>query len=332
MDGQCKSQYNLDGTLDYTSYYAGIDGQNISGLEIRAFVGTTNDTPIEGLVGQEAPPTLSYMVDNNWTNFDKSVIPGRLDGLKIQTDASKPYYITYRTHNQGQGTYYPFVTSRENDYAGSAGKPIQLLSLYAYKNDGTKLVTGVVVMYRAYVEGRWLPWVSNANPEWMRSVQAKYNLDGLLDEKAYYAGIDGKNISGIEVRIFEENNTDIPDTPQTPSGQSKIIDAPFISQMPNYPTGCESVATVMALQYAGKNISVDTFIDQYLPIEPLNPLLPVSFDPYITFGGNPRTMDGYGCYAPVIKTALDKIFANTYYTAENITGLSLPELCSKIYR
>ncbi len=47
-----------------------------------------------------------------------------------------------------------------------------------------KLVTGVVVMYRAYVEGRWLPWVSNANPEWMRSVQAKYNLDGLLDEKS----------------------------------------------------------------------------------------------------------------------------------------------------
>ena len=324
-----KSQYNLDGTLDYTSYYAGIDGQNISGLEIRAFVGTTNDTPIEGLVGQEAPPALSYMIDNNWTNFDKSTIPGRLDGLKIQTDASKPYYITYRTWNQGQGTYYPFVTSRENDYAGSAGKPIQLLSLYAYKNDGTKLVTGVVVMYRVYVEGRWLPWVSNANPEWMRSVQAKYNLDGTLDDSAYYAGIDGKNISGIEVRIFEENNANIPDTPQTPSGQSKIIDAPFISQNPNYPTGCESVATVMALQYAGKNISVDTFIDKYLPIEPLNPLLPVRFDPYIMFGGNPRTMDGYGCYAPVIKTALDKIFANTYYTAENITGLSLPELCSK---
>ena len=44
-----------------------------------------------------------------------------LDVYKRQ-DASKPYYITYRTHNQGQGTYYPFVTSRENDYAGSAGK------------------------------------------------------------------------------------------------------------------------------------------------------------------------------------------------------------------
>ena len=317
-----KSQYNLDGTLDYTSYYAGIDGQNISGLEIRAFVGTTNDTPIEGLVGQEAPPTLSYMVDNNWTNFDKSVIPGRLDGLKIQTDASKPYYITYRTHNQGQGTYYPFVTSRENDYAGSAGKPIQLLSLYVYKNDGTKLVTGVVVMYRAYVEGRWLPWVSNANPDWMRSVQAKYNLDGTLDDSAYYAGIDGKNISGIEVRIFEENNANIPDTPQTPSGQSKIIDAPFISQLPNYPTGCESVSAVMALQYAGVNISVDTFIDKYLY------KTGVIFDPNESFGGDPRG-SGYGCYSPVIKKALDKILTvDTALYAREMKGEPLQNLCS----
>ena len=321
-----KSQYNLDGTLDYTSYYAGIDGQNISGLEIRAFVGTTNDTPIEGLTGQEAPPVLSYMVDNNWTNFDKSVIPGRLDGLKIQTDASKPYYITYRTHNQGQGTYYPFVTSRENDYAGSAGKPIQLLSLYAYRNDGTKLVTGVVVMYRAYVEGRWLPWVSNANPEWMRSVQAKYSLDGTLDTSSYYAGIEGKNISGIEVRIFEENNANIPDTPQTPTGNYKIIDAPFISQNPNYPTGCESVSTVMALQYAGVEISVDKFIDNYLY------KTGIPFDPNISFGGDPRSVYSYGCYAPVIKNALDKCFSTeglSTYSATQLSNVSLQQLCAE---
>ena len=82
-------------------------------------------------------------------------------------------------------------------------------------------------------------------------VQAKYNLDGLLDEKSYYAGIDGKNISGIEVRILKKIMQIFLIHPQTPSGQSKIIDAPFISQMPNYPTGCESVATVMALQHAG---------------------------------------------------------------------------------
>ena len=111
-------------------------------------------------------------------------------------------------------------------------------------------MTGVVVMYRVYVEGRWLPWVSNANPEWMKCT-GEIQLRWVTGRKAYYARYRWKNISGIEVRIFEENNANIPDTPQTPSGQSKIIDAPFISQMPNYPTGCESVATVMALQHAG---------------------------------------------------------------------------------
>ena len=304
----------------------GVYDDGASGGTIPGGGGISGGTPNGGILSDAFQ--LSYLNGGSWTIFTNQAM-SNMDGIKIQATRVRPYYLTYRTRNQGQGDFYPYVTSSQDDYAGSNGKPMQLLQIQAFDNNGTKLTTGVVVMYRAYVEGRWLPWVSNANPEWMRSVQAKYNLDGLLDEKAYYAGIDGKNISGIEVRIFEENNTDIPDTPQTPSGQSKIIDAPFISQMPNYPTGCESVATVMALQYAGKNISVDTFIDQYLPIEPLNPLLPVSFDPYITFGGNPRTMDGYGCYAPVIKTALDKIFANTYYTAENITGLSLPELCSK---
>ena len=179
-------------------------------------------------------------------------------------------------------------------------------------------------MYRVYVEGRWLPWVSNANPEWMRSVQAKYNLDGTLDDSAYYAGINGKNISGIEVRIFEENNANIPDTPQTPSGQSKIIDAPFISQNPNYPTGCESVSTVMALQYAGVNISVDKFIDNYLY------KTGVVFDPNESFGGDPRG-SGYGCYSPVIKKALDKCFTVeglSNYSATELKNVSLQQLCT----
>ena len=181
-------------------------------------------------------------------------------------------------------------------------------------------------MYRAYVEGRWLPWVSNANPEWMRSVQAKYSLDGTLDTSSYYAGIEGKNISGIEVRIFEENNANIPDTPQTPTGNYKIIDAPFISQNPNYPTGCESVSTVMALQYAGVEISVDKFIDNYLY------KTGIPFDPNISFGGDPRSVYSYGCYAPVIKNALDKCFSTeglSTYSAKQLSNVSLQQLCAE---
>lgn len=38
-------------------------------------------------------------------------------------------------------------------------------------------------MYRVRITGRWLPWVSNANPDWMRSVQEKYDLGGTLQNQ-----------------------------------------------------------------------------------------------------------------------------------------------------
>lgn len=318
-----QSQYNLGGTLDLSASYAGIPGKNISGIEIRAFAGNTNDTPIETLPGTEAAPSLSYMYDStsNWHSFDRSVMAAHIDGIKIQTDPNKEYYIKYQTWNSGQSSYYPEVTSTGNDYAGSAGKPIQRLGLHVYRNDGVKLTTGVVVMFRAYVEGSWLPWVSNANPEWMRSVQGKYNLGGTLDTRSYYAGIAGKNISGIEARVFEENNTN--PTPTTPTGNYKIIQAPFISQIGNYPTGCESVTAVMALNYVGVNTSVDTFIDTYLDKSGM------PFDPNATFGGNPRSTHSYGCYAPVIKKSLDRVLSNKNYTANILSNVSMESLCSQ---
>lgn len=154
----------------------------------------------------------------------------------------------------------------------------------------------------------------------MRSVQSKYNLDGTLDTGSSYAGIDGKNINGVEIHIYEEN--EIYTKPQTPIGNSKIIQAPFISQLGKYPTGCESVTTVMALNHIGIDVSVDKFIDSYLT------KTGVPFDPSISFGGNPRSTSGYGCYAPVIKKALDKVLSGQKYTAKQLYGVSLKNLCS----
>lgn len=97
-----------------------------------------------------------------------------------------------------------------NDYAGYPGKPMQLLRIKAFSNDGTQLRTGVVVMYRVSIKGRWLPWVSNANPEWMRSVQQQYNLDGSLDTESDYAGNQGETIDGVEIRAFRGETNDHP--------------------------------------------------------------------------------------------------------------------------
>ena len=51
-----------------------------------------------------------------------------------------------------------------------------------------------------------------------------------------------------------------------------IIKVPQINQS-SYPTGCESVTTVMALNYQGYNISVDDFIDNYLNTSSMKRLL-----------------------------------------------------------
>lgn len=316
-----QENYNLGGTLDVSSSYAGIIGKNISGVEIYVFNGKSISSSIGNLSGGKVASTLSYIdEDSNWHSFTSMASSVHINGIKIKTDKSKPYYLLYRTWNEGKSYYYPFVKSNENDYAGYPGGTVQLLNIQVYSKDDVKLTSGVVVMYRVHVQGNWLPWVSNADPKWMRSVQSKYNLDGTLDTGSSYAGIDGKNINGVEIHIYEED--EIYTKPQTPVGNSKIIQAPFISQLGKYPTGCESVTTVMALNHIGIDISVDKFIDSYLT------KTGVPFDPNISFGGNPRYTSGYGCYAPVIKKALDKALSGQKYTAKQLYGVSLKNLCS----
>lgn len=316
-----QENYNLGGTLDVSSSYAGIIGKNISGVEIYVFNGKSISSSIGNLSGGKVASTLSYIdEDSNWHSFTSTASSVHINGIKIKTDKDKPYYLLYRTWNEGKSYYYPFVKSTENDYAGYPGGIVQLLNIQVYSKDDVKLTSGVVVMYRVHVGGSWLPWVSNADPKWMRSVQTKYNLDGTLDTGSSYAGIDGKNINGVEIHIYEEN--EIYTKPQTPIGNSKIIQAPFISQLGKYPTGCESVTTVMALNHIGIDVSVDKFIDSYLT------KTGVPFDPSISFGGNPRSTSGYGCYAPVIKKALDKALSGQKYTAKQLYGVSLKNLCS----
>ena len=285
------------------------------------FNGKSISSSIGNLSGGKVASTLSYIdEDSNWHSFTSTASSVHINGIKIKTDKDKPYYLLYRTWNEGKSYYYPFVKSTENDYAGYPGGIVQLLNIQVYSKDDVKLTSGVVVMYRVHVGGSWLPWVSNTDPKWMRSVQTKYNLGGTLDTGASYAGIDGQNINGVEIYIYEEN--EIYTKPQTPIGNSKIIQAPFISQLGKYPTGCESVTTVMALNHIGIDISVDKFLDSYLT------KTGVPFDPNISFGGNPRYTSGYGCYAPVIKKALDKALSGQKYTAKQLYGVSLKNLCS----
>lgn len=90
----------------------------------------------------------------------------------------------------------------------------------------------------------------------------------------------------------------------------KIIKVPYIDQTEEWPTGCESVSAVMFLQYLGVDISVKQFVERYLEKVPLfekNGKL-YSGDPRKVFVGDPADDQSMGCYAPVIRKALEKVF------------------------
>lgn len=105
-----------------------------------------------------------------------------------------------------------------------------------------------------------------------------------------------------------------------------LLGTPYLSQV-GYPTGCESASAVMLLLNAGYQTSIGNFIDNALDIGYLyyqNGYL-YGPDPNQAFIGDPRSSHGYGCYAPVITNALNRIL-NQNHTAKNITGASFSSL------
>ena len=125
----------------------------------------------------------------------------------------------------------------------------------------------------------------------------------------------------------EPEHTAPPEATTTPG--KLISNVPAIHQFPAFPTGCESVATVMALQYWGNPISVETFVDEYLPtsrnfyVENGKNYGP---SPYEYFIGNPKSSASYGCMAPVIEEALHACIGDS---VKNITGTSLADICDQ---
>ncbi len=110
---------------------------------------------------------------------------------------------------------------------------------------------------------------------------------------------------------------------------SNRLNVPILHQFPEFPSGCESVSAVMALQYYGENISVTRFVQKHLEMsnnfyyengKHYGP------SPYQYFIGNPASTQSYGCMAPVIEKALISYFG-TNNRVKNTTGTSLKDLC-----
>lgn len=112
----------------------------------------------------------------------------------------------------------------------------------------------------------------------------------------------------------------------------KIIQVPYIDQTTKYPTGCESISTVMLLQYLGFQITPESFINQYLPKKDFEYHDGIFYgpDPQEYFIGSPYNSESgsYGCYARTIIKALHPLVSDTYHIVDE-TGTPIEELLSK---
>lgn len=108
-----------------------------------------------------------------------------------------------------------------------------------------------------------------------------------------------------------------------------LIEVPYLDQNA-YPTGCESVSAVMLLRYWGVDITVDTFIDNYLRCEEMyyRDGVLVGPSPDDAFVGNPRTTYGYGCNINPIGLACYKLLGEDFLVL-NRTGHDLSELTER---
>jgi len=145
----------------------------------------------------------------------------------------------------------------------------------------------------------------------------EYSVDELGNEEII------EICSENEVEIDTEKTIKINETNET----NEFISVPYISQLGEYPTGCEIVSASMLLNYYNYNISVDDFIDNYLDSSFLKEFNGSLYGPHPneSFVGDPRSIYSYGCYAPVIVNSINKILKREDFV-ENTTGSEFDEL------
>ena len=99
---------------------------------------------------------------------------------------------------------------------------------------------------------------------------------------------------------------------------SAQLDIPEVFQMPELPTGCESVALTMALMYEGFELDKTTIADDYLVY---------SEDGDFSGGyvGDPKSAEGAGCFPPTIVETANAYLKeqNSTKTAVDVSGQSM---------
>lgn len=112
---------------------------------------------------------------------------------------------------------------------------------------------------------------------------------------------------------------------------SAQLEVPYISQEGVLPTGCELVSALMLLRYYGCDLPMYEFVEHCVDKEPVVFSQTEVFGPHPAdaFAGDPYDANGYGCYAPVVRRALERAGVPGRQAAD-LSGRSLEELCAYV--
>ena len=115
--------------------------------------------------------------------------------------------------------------------------------------------------------------------------------------------------------------------------QGHIIEnVPFIDQTEKYPTGCESISTMMCLLYWKIDITPEEFIDNYVDKGIFYYKNGQLYAPHPSnkFIGSPYDPSSYGCYEPVIERALNKLVLDKKlnFDVVNLTNVEMDKIKS----
>lgn len=200
-----------------------------------------------------------------------------------------------------------------NSYAGTTGqaKPIEQIKLTL----SGELAKYYDIYYRVHCQNfGWLGWAKNGQVAGTNGYNYRIEAVQIKLVLKRFSNINNSN-------YFKQYVAPKPTLASKPvENIAKIINSVGNTlQLPELPTGCESVALTITLKAYGFNLAKTEIADYYLPY---------SDDFVVGFRGNPRSNSGLGCWPAAIVTA-----ANNYLTSHNsslrginITGTNFKDL------
>ncbi|MGN0251582.1 MAG: C39 family peptidase [Oliverpabstia sp.] len=309
---------------------------------------------------------VAQLYDNNDINIDEHSLPVRSENNDTKTLRKDVTEVVELLFGEDETICEPFkemVTDSNISYSRSShriymdGQPITLdfvTCSFQKENgyfeilyeDNTKTILdlscdGIEITLENIEENHLYPEKVDA------IISNYYEKQVLLGQDKYDSTVDIFDITEQEQHTYVANlyircgfiqhedpvstgNTEHDDNLITTPAEEKLIDVPAICQYPELPTGCESVAATMVLQYYKVDITAEEFASDWLACSEnfySSEGKRYGPDPHKVFVGNPFSKKSYGCFAEPIVHAVNRNC--TGYTARKITYRSLEQLCEK---